>query len=54
MMGDRLVDQAALFYDFSLDQHVPAEHMLRAIDCFVNLDGIRAHVAPFYSPVGRP
>lgn len=54
MMGDRRVDQTALFYEFSLDQHVPADHMLRAIDRFVDLDGIRAHVAPFYSPIGRP
>ena len=54
MMGDRRVDQAALFYEFSLERHVPSDHMLRAIDRFVDLDGIRAHVAPFYSPIGRP
>jgi transposase len=54
MMGDRRVDQAALFYEFSLDGHVPADHMLRSIDRFVDLDGVRAHVAPFYSPIGRP
>lgn len=54
MMGDRRVDQAALFYEFSLDGHVPADHMLRSIDRFVDLNGVRAHVAPFYSPIGRP
>lgn len=54
MMGDRRVDQAALFYEFSLERHVPAAHMLRAIDRFVDLEGVRAHVAPFYSPIGRP
>ena len=54
MMGDRRVDQAALFYEFSLERHVPADHMLRAIDRFVDLDGVRAHLAPFYSPIGRP
>jgi transposase len=54
MMGDRRVDQAALFYEFSLDGHVPADHMLRSIDRFVDLDSVRAHVAPFYSPIGRP
>lgn len=54
MMGERRVDQAALFYEFSLDRHVPAEHMLRAIDRFVDLQSVRAHVAPFYSPIGRP
>lgn len=54
MMGDRRVDQGALFYEFSLERHVPADHMLRAIDRFVDLEGVRAHVAPFYSQIGRP
>ena len=54
MMGERQVDQAALFYAFSLERHVPSEHLSRAIDRFVDLDGVRAHVAPFYSPIGRP
>jgi len=54
MMGDRKVDQGALFYAFSLERHVPMDHMLRSIDRFVDLDGIRAHVAPFYSAIGRP
>ena len=42
MMGDRQVDQAALFYEVSLERHVPADHMLRAIDRFVDLEGVRA------------
>jgi transposase len=54
MMGERRIDQAALFYEFSLERHVPADHMLRAIDRFVDLGGVRAHLAPFYSPIGRP
>lgn len=54
MMGDRQIDQAALFYEFSLERHVPADHMLRAIDRFMDLEGVRAHAAPFYSPIGRP
>ena len=37
MMGERLVDQAALFYEFSLDRHVPSDHLLRSIDRFVDL-----------------
>ncbi len=28
MMGERQVDQAALFYEFSLERHVPADHLL--------------------------
>jgi transposase len=43
-----------LFYEFSLEQHVPGDHLLRAIDRFVDLDGFRAHLAPFYSTTGRP
>ena len=35
MMGPRQVDQAALFYEFSLERHVPATHLLRSIDRFV-------------------
>ena len=54
MMGERRVDQSALFYEFSLERHVPADHLLRAIDRFVELDGLRAHLAPFYSAIGRP
>jgi hypothetical protein len=34
MMGERRVDQGALFYEFSLERHVPADHLLRAIDRF--------------------
>jgi transposase len=54
MMGERRVDQGALFYEFSLERHVPADHLLRAIDRFVDLEGLRAHLAPFYSAIGRP
>ena len=54
MMGDRLVTQESLFYQFRLDDHIPADHILRAIDCFVDLDGLRRHLAPFYSTTGRP
>jgi transposase len=54
MMGARQVDQAALFYEFSLDRHVPSDHLLRSIDRFVELDGLRRELAPFYSGIGRP
>jgi len=54
MMGERQVDQAALFYTFSLERHVPSDHMLRSIDRFVDLEDLRAGLAPFYSPIGRP
>jgi hypothetical protein len=54
MMGERQVQQDPLFYQFSLERHVPGKHLLRAIDRFVELDGVRAHLAPFYSATGRP
>ncbi len=54
MMGERQVAQEALFYEFSLERHVPADHLLRAIDRFVDLSSIRAHLRPFYSDMGRP
>ena len=54
MMGPKKEPQAALFYEFDLDQHVPADHVLRQIDRFVDLSNIRAVLKPYYSSVGRP
>jgi transposase len=54
MMGSRQEAQGALFYEFSIAAHVPPNHMLRSVDRFVDLTGIRQHLAPFYSSTGRP
>ncbi len=54
MMGERAVRQEALFYGFNLDDHVPADHLLRSIDRFVELTDIRRELAPYYSSIGRP
>jgi len=54
MMGERTVMQESLFYGFSLEDHVPADHLLRSIDRFVDLSGIREHLRPYYSETGRP
>src|SRR5262252_7761430 len=54
MMGERQVQQDALFYAFSLERTAPEKHLLRAIDRFVDLSGVRGHLAPFYSETGRP
>jgi transposase len=54
MMGERMVMQEALFYNFSLEQHVPTDHLLRSIDRFVDLPGLREHLRPYYSDMGRP
>lgn len=54
MMGPRQEAQAALFYEFCLEDHVPAGHLLRSVDRFVDLSLVRSHLAPFYSSTGRP
>src|ERR1700720_2740142 len=54
MMGERRVQQEALFYEFSLERHVPETPLLRHIDRFVELDGLRRELVPFYSEMGRP
>src|SRR5271169_3743284 len=54
MMGERRVMQEALFYGFSLERHVPDDHLMRKIDRFVDLSEVRAHLGPYYSDVGRP
>ena len=54
MMGERAARQESLFYGFNLDDHVPADHLLRSIDRFVELSSIRRQLAPYYSAIGRP
>jgi transposase len=54
MMGHRQVEQAALFYEFSLERHIPLDHLLRSIDRFVELGDLRRELVPFYSSIGRP
>ena len=54
MIGERTVLQEALFYSFNLDRHVPMDHLLRLIDRFVDLSGVREHLRPYYSSIGRP
>lgn len=54
MMGEQTVTQEPLFYAFSLERHVPADHLLRSVDRFVDLSSIREHLRPYYSDMGRP
>lgn len=54
MMGHQTGGQKELFYSFNLDDHVPADHLLRGIDRFLDLGELRRHLAPFYSHTGRP
>jgi transposase len=53
MMGCQAAP-AQLFYDFCLDDHVPANHLLRGIDRHLELDSVRAQLRPFCSGTGRP
>ena len=54
MMGLQCSDQARLFYEFCLEDRVPADHLLRKIDRFLDLSTLRRELAPFYSSTGRP
>src|SRR6202167_471682 len=54
MMGPRQVEQGVLFYNFSLDAHVPGDHLLRSIGRFVDLSELRRELAPFYSTLRQP
>jgi hypothetical protein len=54
MMGERTVMQEALFYSFSIEDHVPADNLLRSIDRFVDLDGIASMFGPITATWGGP
>lgn len=54
MMGPRQVSQGQLFYEFPLETMVPSDHLLRAMDRFVDLSCVRSLLAPTYSSTGRP
>ena len=54
MMGKQSKVQAALFYEFNLEEHVPKNHLLWLIDRFVDLASLRQELEPFYSAIGRP
>jgi transposase len=54
MMGQQGPSQEQLFYAFSLESHVPADHLLRRIDSVLDLSDLRQHLAPYYSHTGRP
>ena len=53
-MGQQSGNQERLFYSFSLEDHVPADHLLRGVDCFLDLRELRQHLAGHYSNTGRP
>ena len=54
MMGRQTRGQEQLFYAFSLDEVVPADHLVRRIDAVLDTSWVHQELAPFYSPLGRP
>lgn len=54
MMGHQSCGQDRLFYSFNLEDQVPANHLLRGIDRFLDLRDLREHLTDYYSHTGRP
>jgi transposase len=54
MMGRLKGDQSQLFYEFRLDDVVPADHLVRQIDAVLDLSWVHAELAPHYPSIGRP
>ena len=54
MMGQAVGQQDRLFYEFNLDERIPANHLLRRIDAVLDLSWLRAELSPFYSHTGCP
>ena len=53
-MGQLSSGQERLFYSFNIEDHIPANHLLRSIDRCLDLSDLRHYLAGFYSPIGRP
>lgn len=54
MMGLQTRGQERLFYEFSLDEVVPLDHLVRRIDAVLDTSWVHQELAPFYSALGRP
>ena len=54
MMGQLKHEQEQLFYAFRLDGVVPGDHLVREIAAVLDLTWVRAELASYYSPLGRP
>jgi hypothetical protein len=53
MMGRRVMAEP-LFHTFRLEDHLPGDHPLRAVDALLDTAFVRRAMAPHYSPIGRP
>jgi transposase len=56
MMGRQDRDQGQLFYEFSLDEMIPTDHLLRRINVFATavLADLHEQLKAFYSDIGCP
>ena len=54
MMGEPLGKQDRLFYDFCLEDWVPADHLLRKFEAVLDVSWLRGSLEPHYSNMGRP
>ena len=53
MMGKQSAPEE-LLYRFQLEDHVPADHPLRALDAVLSFERVRTVLAKYYSRKGRP
>jgi hypothetical protein len=53
MMGRQDRDQRQLFYEFSLDEMIPANHLLRRINVFARLCGSQKYTSILVANVKR-
>jgi transposase len=54
MMGEPVGRQDRLFYEFDLEDMVPADHLLRRIDAVLDLSWLRGAMKGHYSHLGCP
>jgi transposase len=54
MMGVPVGQRDRLFYEFCLEDRVPADHLLRRIDAVLDLSWLRGELKAHYSDIGRP
>ena len=52
-MGKRVMAEP-VFSTVRIDDHLPANHLLRAVDALLDTAFIRRIMAPHYSLIGRP
>ena len=54
MMGERDFDSKLYYYQLSLDQLIPQDHLLRRIAAAVDFSFVRRLCRPYYSHTGQP